>query len=626
MIPDIGQACLVAALFVLLLQMSAFSIPRLMPLTGLLIFNGLQFLLVTTAFLCLALSYYHSDFSVQNVFENSHTAKPTIYKITGTWGNHEGSILLWGWVLSLFGLLLPVTRLKSLVRPAVVVQSLMLFGVLLFILATSNPFIRLNPAPPEGLDLNPLLQDIGLAIHPPMLYLGYVGFSAVFAQAMAGLVIGKMDKDWARAVHPWILCAWGFLTLGIGLGSWWAYRELGWGGWWFWDPVENASLFPWLAGTALLHSNLVLMKRGMFGRWVVLLAILTFSLSLVGTFLVRSGLITSVHSFSVAPERGMFILAYIVVIVVLGLTAYAARYNSFPSGATVQPLSREMLILLNNLFLLTACATVVVGTIYPLLLELMTGQSVSVGPPYYHLTVVPMLLPMFWLAALALILPWVQGKKEMITAWLQKAGLLAGGILILLWITDSSEWLWAFAGFTSSAWLFFSCITVVRKQWPNILTANASWWGALFGHGGLAIFIAGVTAVSLWSIEIQRPLEEGKPVELGAYTLDLQSVEEIKGENFVAQRASFKLQEGGHTFSVLSPEIRLYPARATQTIESAIYSSPLRDIYVVLGQSADGKHLAVRAYVKPLMSWIWAGFLLAALGGMLSAIRLPKKE
>lgn len=631
MIAELGQLCLCLALMLSLLQAALPLAQRwVMPQRVLHLAKPLatvNFMLVSGAFAALVTSYAMSDFSVLNVVLNSHSAKPMLYKITGSWGNHEGSMLLWAWVLGLFGFLLAYLRAAdaALKHATLTVLGMVNAGFLAFLLFTSNPFLRVWPAPLDGEDLNPLLQDIGLALHPPTLYLGYVGFAVVFAHAIAGLWQRRIDSQWAKQVHGWILLPWCFLTLGIGAGSWWAYRELGWGGWWFWDPVENVSLLPWLAGTALLHSNLVLERRGQLARWVVLLAILTFTFSLIGTFIVRSGLITSVHAFAADPARGMFILGYIVLISGGALLLYGWR--SLPATAPVHPLSRSGFILLNNILLVAAAGTVLIAILYPVFLELAKLPVVSVGPSYFNRSFLPLTAPLLVLAALAPLTAWDRTTPGQLT---KLATQLAPSLLVAALIVlgcFASQFLLATAGIALGCWLLFGSVAYLRRALRarlRLLAPQGMRFVASFlGHVGLAVLVFGITASALLKETYDAPLDAGKTLQFGDYTLQLERAVRQEVENYLTRRATFIVRYKGHYLTELSPELRYYPVRGTQTTEAALYSTPLRDLYLVLGEAAYGEQagespLGVRLYVTPGQQWVWLGFLLIAASGALA--------
>lgn len=633
MIPELGQLCLVLALLASMLQGAMPWVQRRMAPHGVVYLvkplATVVFMLISTAFAALILCYIRSDFSVLNVVLNSHTDKPMLYKIVGAWGNHEGSMLLWMWVLAAMGFLLAYlgARDVELKRMTLAVLGMISAGFLAFILFTSNPFLRVFPPAPQGEDLNPILQDIGLAFHPPTLYIGYVGFGVVFAYAIAGLLLKRIHADWAREVQPWILLPWGFLTLGIGAGSWWAYRELGWGGWWFWDPVENVSLLPWLVGTALLHSNLVLERRGQLGGWVVLLAILAFTLSLIGTFIVRSGLITSVHAFASDPLRGLFILAYIGVVSGAALLVYG--FSTLPKTGAPRLLSRSGFILLNNLLLVAAAALILVAILYPLMLELFKLPTISVGPPYFNATFLPMTAGLPILAALAPLMAWDRTSPTQLKALvlnLVPAVLVAAMIALALTSTRS---LLMVIGLMLSLLLLAGVLQYVRRvshaqvQWFSLVGMRHA--ASAMAHLGLAVFVIGMTATALLKQTYEAPLDLRAPIVLGDYTLTVRGAERITQDNYITRRATFDVARGTTTITTLTPELRYYPVRGMQTSEAALHSTPLRDLYLVLGEASYGTDkaaaaLGVRLYVMPAQQWIWAGFMLTAGGGFLALL------
>jgi cytochrome c-type biogenesis protein CcmF len=590
---------------------------------------AMQCMLLATAFVALIACYVASDFSVLNVVQNSHSAKPLMYKITGAWGNHEGSMLLWVLVLSIFGLLVAWIRAEDaeLKFLTLSIAGFIAAGFLLFILLTSNPFWRVFPPAPEGEDLNPLLQDIGLAFHPPTLYIGYVGYGIVFAYAIAGLIRGRIDAGWARAVKPWLGITWSALTLGIGAGSWWAYRELGWGGWWFWDPVENVSLMPWLVGGALLHSNLVLEKRGSLGRWVVLLAILTFSLSLIGTFIVRSGLITSVHAFASDPERGLFILGYLGIVTGGALALYALR--SLPAAEPVRLRSRSGFLLLNNLLLVTAAGTILLATLYPIMLELLGLPTVSVGAPYFNSTFLPLTAPLLLLAAFAPLMAWDCATRPQMLALMKAAILpiLASSLLVLLLVERDHGLFLIGAGL--AALLTANTLRYARKAWRS---GGFRWpqLASITGHLGLALFALALTATSLGRETYERPMVDAAPFEFGHYQLQMVRVEEKTGPNYKTRAATFRITRGGEFVAELTPEIRYYPVRGMTTSEAAVHSRPWGDLYLVMGESTAGDKekiaIGLRMYVSPFQQILWLGFLMIGASGALSFIAALKRR
>ncbi len=591
-----------------------------------------QFALILIAFGCLTAAYVGSDFTVRNVIENSHTAKPLLYRITGVWGNHEGSMLLWVLILSLFGASvgafgrnLPPT-LKARV---LAVQAMIGVAFLAFILFTSNPFERVFPPPANGQGLNPILQDPGLAFHPPFLYLGYVGFSVAFAFAVAALIEGKVDAAWARWVRPWTLAAWSFLTVGIALGSWWAYYELGWGGWWFWDPVENASFMPWLVGTALLHSAVVVEKRDALKSWTVLLAILAFAFSLLGTFLVRSGVLTSVHSFANDPERGMFILAILVIAIGGALTLYAFRAPALASTGLFRPVSREGAMVLNNLLMATAAATVLLGTLYPLMLDALGLGKISVGAPYFNATFVPLMVPVIVAMAVAPFLSWKRADLAGVFGRMKVVALATGGVVaVALYFTNASALL-AVMGLGMAAWLFLGVLWELSERTKlfraplgdtlrRAIGLPRAAWGMSIAHGATAIMVAGITVSSAWQVEKIQYLKPGQSIDIAGYTVAFDKVEQVRGPNYLARRGQFTVTRHGRRVAVLAPEKRAYLAPRQSTTEAAIHTTFLADLYVVLGDPAGERGWATRIYHNPLVPWIWGGAILMFFGGLVS--------
>lgn len=591
----------------------------------------LQFGMLSISFGLLVALYINSDFSVLNVWQNSHTLKPMLYKITGTWGNHEGSMLLWVLILALFGAAVPAfgRQLPAGLKARVIaVQGWMGFAFILFVVATSNPFQRQWPAPLEGQDLNPVLQDIGLALHPPLLYLGYVGFSMTFAFAIAALIEGRLDAAWARWVRPWALAAWVALTLGIAMGSYWAYYELGWGGWWFWDPVENASLMPWLSGTALLHSAIVVEKRNALRVWTVLLAIITFSLSLLGTFLVRSGVLTSVHSFASDPTRGVFILALLCIFVGGSLTLFAFRANSLSSGGLFAPISREGALVLNNLFLSAACGTVLIGTLYPLGYEAMTGDKISVGPPFFNLTMVPLMLPLLIAMPFGPLLPWKRGDVAGVAQRLKFAGIAVIFALIAGFALQMGSL--APLGIALAAWLMVGALeelisrsgfgrTDFSAALKRLWGLPGSAWGVCLGHFGVGMMVFGIVATTTGQMETVKEMREGETIEVAGYVLTLTGTEQRDGPNFTEARGVFSIMKDGRDLGEMRPAKRIYPARNMPTTEAAINSYGFSQLYVSLGDARpDERVLAVYAYYKPNILLIWFGAVIMGIGGMFS--------
>ena len=589
---------------------------------------------LTLSFGALVAVYVMSDFSVANVAANSHSLKPLIYKIAGAWGNHEGSMLLWCLMLALFGGLvalfgggLPAT-LKARV---LAVQGTIGLAFLLFIAFTSNPFARLDPAPLDGAGLNPLLQDPGLAFHPPLLYAGYVGFSITFAFAVAGLLEGKIDAAWARWVRPWALAAWMLLTLGIALGSWWAYYELGWGGFWFWDPVENASLLPWLAGAALLHSAIVCERREAMKAWTVFLALLAFSLSLLGTFLVRSGVITSVHAFASDPERGVFILGIMLAAVGGSFTLFAWRGPMLRSNAVFAPVSRETALAINNLLLTAAALAVLVGTLYPLVVDAMSGEAISVGPPYFNLVVGALFLPLLLIVPFGPQMAWKRGDIAQAAMRLWAAGGIALTIgIVTLAVQTKGPWM-AALGVALAAWLICGAISdiVARVRWKGGVSVAlarlgglpGAVWGSALAHAGVGVTLLGIVGATAWADEQIKAMKPGDQVSIGPYVVTLEGVGAVAGPNYSADQAVLKVERDGDFVREMRPERRFFPAGRMTTTETSIHTTGLADFYTALGERPEGAEAwTVRMHYKPLAPFIWFGALIMSLGGLLSLL------
>lgn len=593
------------------------------------------FALTLIAFGALTLAYVQSDFSVANVWENSHSLKPMLYKVTGTWGNHEGSMLLWVLILAAFGAMVAIfgANLPDTLRANVLsVQGLIGAAFLLFVLATSNPFARIDPAPMEGRDLNPILQDIGLAIHPPLLYLGYVGFSVCFSFAVAALIDGRIDAAWARWVRPWTLAAWLFLTGGIAMGSYWAYYELGWGGFWFWDPVENASFLPWLSGTALLHSAIVMEKRSALKVWTLLLAILTFSLSLLGTFLVRSGVLTSVHAFATDPARGVFILAILTLFIGGSLALFALRAPALTKGGLFQPISREGALVLNNLFLTTATATVLIGTLYPLLVEAVTGDKISVGAPFFNLTFGPLMVPLLFAVPFGPLLAWKRGDLPAVAQRLFAAagGALLAGLVTLAFV--DGDGVLAAIGVGLSAWLVLGALTDlalkagVGKVAPSVALRRftglpRSVFGTAAAHAGLGLTLLGIVSVTSFEEERILVMKPGETVQVAGYSLRFEGLSPFTGPNYTEERGRFVYldADGRERGSVVSAK-RLYTARQMPTTEAGISTIWLSQLYISLGDATADGGVVVRAWWKPLVLLIWLGGLAMMAGGVVSLL------
>jgi cytochrome c-type biogenesis protein CcmF len=592
-----------------------------------------QLVFVLSSFAALVTLHVISDFSVANVFENSHSLKPLIYKITGVWGNHEGSMLLWVSILALFGGLVAAfgSNLPLSLRAHVLsVQAWVAAAFYLFILTTSNPFLRIPNPPVEGRDLNPVLQDIGLAIHPPMLYLGYVGFSISFSFAVAALIEGRIDAAWARWVRPWTLVAWIFLTLGIAMGSYWAYYELGWGGWWFWDPVENASLMPWLAGTALLHSALVMEKRNALKVWTILLSIVTFSLSLLGTFLVRSGVLTSVHAFATDPTRGVFILLILCVFIGGSLTLFAVRASVLKQGGLFAPISREGALVLNNLFLTTACATVLVGTLYPLALEVLTGGKISVGPPFFNLTFAPLFVPLMIAVPFGPMLAWKRGDLLGAAQRLLAAGVAALSALAVAWAFARGGSSLAPLGVALGIFVVAGAMTDLAERaglfrMPPVVAMRRarglprSAWGTAFAHAGLGLALIGIVCETTWNTEYIGTMKPGDAVPVAGYQLALEGLIQQQGPNYRELVAPFTVSVDGRRLTTMTPSKRSFTTRGgMSTTEAALLTRGASQLYVSLGDSTAEGGITARIYYKPLVLLIWFGPVLMALGGLLS--------
>ncbi|BBI99645.1 c-type cytochrome biogenesis protein CcmF [Ferrigenium kumadai] len=634
MIPEIGHFTLIVALFLALCM-------GVLPIVGAARNNAVlmgvarplaagQFVFLGIALACLGYAFVSNDFSVLYVAQHSNSQLPTVYRISAIWGGHEGSLLLWAFILSAWALAV-ATYSKHLPEEMVArvlgVMGLVAVGFLLFMLMTSNPFDRLIPAAADGRDLNPLLQDPGLVIHPPMLYMGYVGFSVAFAFAIAALLGGKLDTTWARWSRPWTTIAWVFMTGGIALGSWWAYYELGWGGWWFWDPVENASLMPWLLGTALMHSLAVTEKRGAFKSWTVLLAIAAFSLSLLGTFLVRSGVLTSVHSFAADPKRGIFILSFLVVVIGASLLLFAWRAPKVGLGGKFDLLSRESLLLSNNVLLSVASASVFIGTLYPLFMDALGFGKLSVGPPYFEAVFVPLMVPMVLMMGLGPLARWkkIDGLElAKRVRWAFASALLIALLLPLV----MGKWTPLIAlGLLLAFWIIASVVLSLRERlagrdnfMQRLRNQSRSYYGMQFAHLGVAVFIIGVTMVKGYETERDVRMNVGDTVQAAGYEFRFNGVTEEQGPNYVAGRGNVTVSKDGKLVTELHPEKRQYNASGMPMTEASISAGLLRDLYVSLGEPIPDSNgaWAVRVYVKPFVDWIWAGCLLMALGGVLA--------
>src|SRR5712691_960628 len=631
MIPEIGQFALILALMLALTQATlpligaAKGIPQLVAMAR--PTAQAQFIFVTIAFSCLAYSFITNDFSVLNVATNSNSQLPLQYRLAATWGSHEGSLLLWTFMLTIW--MVAVTLFsnhlpREMVARVLSVMAMISTGFLLFMLLTSNPFERLFPIPPDGRDLNPLLQDPAMVAHPPMLYMGYVGFCVAFAFAISALISGKLDATWARWSRPWTTIAWMFLTCGIALGSFWAYYELGWGGWWFWDPVENASFMPWLVGTALIHSLAVTEKRGGFKSWTVLLAIAAFSLSLIGTFLVRSGVLTSVHAFANDPKRGTFILGFLTLVIGGSLALYAWRAKQVGLGSKFELLSRESLLLTNNVLLIVAAGSVLLGTLYPLFIDALNLGKLSVGPPYFNTVFVPLMAPAAFLIGVGPIARWKQAKLPALAVRLRWAFALSFLMALLLPFVIGG-WKWRVS--LGLLLVFWIAVTVAQNFWSRLRpsdgagfltklrTTSRSYFGMQLAHLGVAVFIAGVTVVTSYQTEKDVKMNVGDTVNVGGYDFQLRNLAQLQGPNYQAVRADIEVTKNGAPVAMMHPEKHAYTVAQSVTSETAIDRSIFRDLYVALGDQIDNRAWTVRVYHKPLVNWIWGGALLMALGG-----------
>ncbi len=633
MIPEIGHFALILALLLaaILGTLPLIGAARRIPAWTALarpLAQG-QFVFIALAWGCLAYSFVSSDFSVLNVATNSNSALPIQYRFAATWGSHEGSILLWVFMLaawtfavSLFSRHLP----EETVARVLGVMGLVSVGFLLFLLLTSNPFERIFPAPADGRDLNPLLQDPGMVLHPPMLYMGYVGFSVAFAFAIAALIGGRLDATWARWSRPWTTLAWSFLTIGIMIGSWWAYYELGWGGWWFWDPVENASFMPWLVGTALLHSLAVTEKRGTFKAWTVLLAIFAFSLSLLGTFLVRSGVLTSVHAFATDPRRGVFILAFLALVIGGSLALFAVRAPRVGKGGRFDVISRESALLANNVLLIVAAGSVLLGTLYPLFLDALNLGKISVGPPYFASVFVPVMAPLVFLMGVGPMARWKQA--ELPELWIRLRWALGVSIVtsLLLPLFGGEFRPLVSVGLFLALWVVTSTFAGVRERlrgvrsgvFAQLARQPRGYWGMVLAHLGIAVFIVGVTLVKGYEQERDVRMAVGDTLSMAGYVFRFDGVTERTGPNYKASRGIFDISKDGKHESTVYPEKRMYLSGGMPMTEAAIESRPFGDRYVSLGEPVDGGAWSVRIYIKPFITWIWAGCMLMALGGFVA--------
>jgi cytochrome c-type biogenesis protein CcmF len=591
---------------------------------------AIQFGLMAACFVALTYTFLISDFSVKLAASHSHTAKPLLYKISGVWGNHEGSILLWAVMLSLYGYLFAAFAKKlpaDLRARTLAIQGMLAVGFMSFILFTSNPFERLFPAPADGSGLNPLLQDPGLAIHPPLLYMGYVGYSLAFSMAVAALISGKIDRDWARALKPWSLISWSFLTLGITMGSLWAYYELGWGGWWMWDPVENVSFMPWLIGTALMHSILVMERRQSLAHWTVLLAITAFSLSLVGTFVVRSGVLVSVHAFAVDPARGVYILGLLIFATASALVLYAMRANTLVRKADFDRVSREGGLVLNNLLLATATATVFLGTFYPLLMDAFTGDKISVGAPYFDLTFAPIMSVLIVFMGAAPLLKW-QGDS---LAKLKRFALISGvaAIIIITLAGLFGKSVLGGVGLALSAYLGYGAIKALRQRGPLSNMPSAARYGTIgfaIGHVGMAIFTAGAVIMSVWADDTIGRIKPGDSLEVAGYTFTLNEIDGGIENNYSFRRGLVEVEHKGRIIDILQTEQRFYPVREMITTEAGFHFEIWGTVFAAIGEGTPEDGYIMRANYQPAVVWIWIGATLMAIAGFLSAygLRTPQ--
>ncbi|WP_292287035.1 heme lyase CcmF/NrfE family subunit [Marivita sp.] len=586
-----------------------------------------QFLLTGFSFVALTYAFVTSDFSLKLVWQNSHSAKPMIYKISGVWGNHEGSMLLWVLILTLFGAMAawfgnglpPTLRARVLA-----VQSSVAVAFFAFILFTSNPFLRLAVPPFDGQDLNPLLQDPGLAFHPPFLYLGYVGLSICFSFAVAALIEGRVDAAWGRWVRPWTLAAWVFLTIGIALGSWWAYYELGWGGFWFWDPVENASFMPWLLAAALLHSAIVVEKREALKSWTILLAILAFGFSLIGTFIVRSGLLTSVHAFANDPERGVFILMIMIFFTGGALTLFAARASRMEAKGVFGVASRESALVANNILLAVSCFVVFIGTMWPVVAEMFFDTKLSVGAPFFNMAFTPFMVVLGLLLPLGSMLSWKRAKVGRAFKQLLPGFILSVLVLGLFWTVQTGNSLLGPVGMFLGTWIVSGAVLDLvnrlgqTRDWSRLFRLPRSDWGKATAHIGFGITMVGIAGLMAWEQEDIRVAQIGEPFQVGDFELELTAVNEVRGPNYFSTMGDVIVRQDGEQIAVLNPEKRNYPVAQMPTTEAAIDYRVLRDLYVVIGDEQDNGGWVMRTYIKPLANWIWAGSILMALGGTLS--------
>ena len=633
MLPEIGHFALILSLCLALFQV-------VLPLWGAAV-NNQQYMAVAKSaaqghllfmvisFAALTYAFISHDFSVAYVAHNSNSALPLIFRISAVWGAHEGSLLLWALILVLWTnaiLLFSKDLPREVVARVVAILGLISIGFILFMLFTSNPFDRLINVPLDGRDLNPLLQDFGLVIHPPMLYLGYVGFSVPFAFAIAAMMSGRLDAAWAKWSRPWTNIAWMFLTLGITLGSWWAYYELGWGGWWFWDPVENASFMPWLIGTALIHSLAATEKRNVFKAWTVLLAILAFSLSLLGTFLVRSGVLTSVHAFATDPARGVFILIFLVLVVGGSLALYAVRAPKIKSTGEFQLFSRESSLLLNNVLLVVACASILLGTLYPLLLDALNMGKISVGPPYFNSVFIPLTAPLALILGVGIFLRWRKDETKRVVSVLAIPAVISIAIGVLLSLLLPEFKIAAMIGLILAVWValascyhFYIRLNKNKKISIALMEIPKGFYGMTVAHIGVAVFIVGITLTSLYSQEKDVRLEPGQKYQLAEYVFEFKGVNQNEGANYIANEGLVIVSRNGEIIQEMKPQKRIYRVQKMPMTEAAIDAGVSRDLFVALGERLDDKGAwSVRLYVKPFIRWIWIGAVIMSLGGLLA--------
>ena len=631
MIPEIGTLALILALLLAVVQ-------GLLPLVGAQRGNLTwmsvarpaafgQFTFILIAYLCLVYSFLTNDFTVINVANNSYSNLPAFYRVTATWGSHEGSLLFWSMILAVWTVAVATfsrTLPEEMVSRVIGVLGLISVGFLSMLLITSSPFLRQFPGPAEGSDLNPLLQDWGMIIHPPMLYMGYVGFAVAFAFAVAALLSGRLDAAWARWSRPWATVAWAFLTLGVALGSWWAYRELGWGGWWFWDPVENASFMPWLAGTALIHSLAVAEKRGAFKAWTVLLALITFSLSLLGTFLVRSGVLSSVHAFAVDPQRGAFILGFMMLVVGGSLALFAWRAPRMVAGGAFTWFSRESMLLANNVMMVASVAAVLLGTLYPLFIDALGLGKLSVGPPYFNAVFVPLITPALFLMGVGPLMRWKGDSVPDILQRLKWALAIAMATGLLLPLTLDGYKPWAVLGLGLSTWIALTVLIAFRERVKNasqLFTLPRAFWGMHLAHLGLAIGLAGITMVVNYERELDVRMNVGDQAQMAGYTLTFKGTENYSGPNYEGTRGTVIVSKDGEERFTLYPAKRVYNRSGSVMTEASVRPSLFSDLYVSLGEPLNNELTtwAVRLYYKPFINWMWLGAVFMVVGGFLAA-------